>query len=368
MLCMTRTPLRVSLFGGGTDYQAYYDRTPGAVVGMAIDKYIYISSLMLRTWQTYNYRVAYSVLEQVQSIEEIKHPVVREVLKHYGVTTRLDLGVQSDLPSSGGLGSSSAFTVGFVNLIATLFDRSMTKVELARKAMFVEQVLLEENVGVQDQLHTAVGGLNRFDFDRGRFRITPLQVEGRTLDALNRSMFLIHTGLSRRASDQAARQIATIRTGGSDRELAELFDMVGVCTDLLENAGSGVARELGALLHQGWGIKRAMSPGISNPLIDDIYKRALTAGAYGGKLCGAGGGGFILVMIEPDRAEALARLVAPLPVIPIRMDVHGSTLVQPAGGVWDREDRAASLRSRVLEIAPAPAAPSLAPWAVNAAE
>ena len=368
MLCMTRTPLRVSLFGGGTDYQAYYDRVPGAVVGMAIDKYIYISALILRTWQTYNYRVAYSLLEQVQAIEEIKHPVVREVLKHYAVNARLDLGVQSDLPSSGGLGSSSAFTVGFVNLISTMFDRPMTKVELARKAMFVEQVLLQENVGAQDQLHTAVGGLNRFDFDRGRFRIMPLQIEGRTQDALNRSMFLIHTGVSRRATDQAAQQIATIRTGASDGNLAELFDMVGVCTDLLENAGSDVARELGALLHEGWRIKRALSPGISNPHIDELYAAARAAGAYGGKLCGAGGGGFILVLIEPDRAEALARAIAPLPVIPIRMDVHGSTLVQPAGGVWEREHLVSSLRPAVFESPAHKASLEPASLALNAAE
>jgi D-glycero-alpha-D-manno-heptose-7-phosphate kinase len=247
MLCTTRTPLRVSLFGGGTDYPAYFERAPGAVVGFAINRYIYISALVLTAWQAYNYRIAYSTLEHTERVEDIQHPIVREVLRHYDSGERLDINILSDLPASGGLGSSSAFTVGFVNLISTMFDRALTKMELARKAMFVEQELLAENVGVQDQLHTAMGGVNRFDFDgRRRFRMTPLHLDLDTVERLNNCMVLVHTGSPRRASDMALEQIGAIKAGQSDQELSRLYDMVSVAVELLEGGGD-VVPELGLM-------------------------------------------------------------------------------------------------------------------------
>ena len=331
MLCTTRTPLRVSLFGGGTDYPDYFERAPGAVVGFSINRYIYISALILTAWQAYNYRLAYSTLEHTQAIEDIQHPIVREVLRHYGVSERLDINILSDLPASGGLGSSSAFTVGFVNLISNMFERPLTKMELARKAMFVEQDLLAENVGVQDQLHTAVGGVNRFDFEgERRFRMAPLHLDLPTLERLNSCMVLVHTGSPRKASDIALEQIGFIKAGRSDQELARLYDMVSTAVEVLEGGGD-IVPELGLMLREAWAVKRNLSARVSNPLIDELYARCLRAGAYGGKLCGAGGGGFMLMLIEPEQRRALELAVAPLPVIPIEIDVHGSTLIHPVG-------------------------------------
>ena len=336
MLCTTRTPLRVSLFGGGTDYPAYFERAPGAVIGFSINRYIYISALVLTAWQAYDYRVAYSTLEHTKTIEDIQHPIVREVLLHYGVTERLDINILSDLPASGGLGSSSAFTVGFVNLISNMFERPLSKMELARKAMFVEQELLAENVGVQDQLHTAMGSVNRFDFEgRRRFRMTPLHLDLPTLQRLNSCMVLVHTGSPRKASDMALEQIGVIKAGRSDHELAQLYDMVSDAVELLEGGGD-VVPELGLMLRDAWAVKRTLSTRVTNPHIDDLYTRCVRAGAYGGKLCGAGGGGFLLMLVEPERREALEAAVAPLPVIPIEIDVHGSTLMYPSTGVWPR--------------------------------
>ena len=259
MLCTTRTPLRVSLFGGGTDYPAYFERAPGAVIGFSINRYIYISALVLTAWQAYDYRVAYSTLEHTKTIEDIQHPIVREVLLHYGVTERLDINILSDLPASGGLGSSSAFTVGFVNLISNMFERPLSKME----------------------------------------------------------------------------QIGVIKAGRSDHELAQLYDMVSDAVELLEGGGD-VVPELGLMLRDAWAVKRTLSTRITNPHIDDLYTRCVRAGAYGGKLCGAGGGGFLLMLVEPERREALEAAVAPLPVIPIEIDVHGSTLMYPSTGVWPR--------------------------------
>ena len=338
MLCTTRTPLRVSLFGGGTDYPDYFERAPGAVVGFSINRYIYISALVLTAWQAYDYRVAYSQLEHTQRIEDIQHPIVREVLRHYAVGDRLDINILSDLPASGGLGSSSAFTVGFVNLISNMFHRPLTKMELARKAMFVEQELLCENVGVQDQLHTAMGGVNRFDFEgKRRFRMTPLHLDLDTLERLNSCMVLVHTGAPRKASDVALEQIGAIKAGRSDQELARLYDMVSLACELLEDGGD-VAPELGLMLRESWAVKRTLSERVSNPMIDELYQRCIDAGAYGGKLCGAGGGGFLMMLVEPERQAALEAAVAPLPVIPIEIDVHGSTLIHPPSGVWSSRD------------------------------
>lgn len=332
MLVTSRTPLRVSLFGGGTDYPAYFENHPGAVVGLAIDKYIYISALEMNAWQGYNYRVAYSKLEFADRAEEIEHPVVRAVLTHYKVDSRLDINVIADLPASSGLGSSSAFSVGFVNLITSMFQGPKTKMELARAAIEVEQVLLKENVGVQDQLHTAFGGLNRFDFDGKRIRVTPVQAPIEALAALDRSMVLIHTGRQRRATDVAASKVDAIRSNKSGKDLQELYDMVGRCVDFLEQAsGDSFVPTLGAMLDEGWQIKRRLSDKVTDERIDDIYIRARGAGGYGGKLCGAGGGGFVLMLIEPDRLDALAKAVDPLPVIPIGLDSQGSTIITAGG-------------------------------------
>lgn len=328
MMVTTRTPLRVSLFGGGTDYPAYFESHPGAVIGVAIDKYIYISAVELTAWQDYNYRLAYSKLEMTKTIEEIEHPLVRAVLADRGVEARLDINVISDLPASSGLGSSSAFSVGFVNLITQMFGRPMTKMELARAAMDVEQRLLRENVGVQDQLHTAFGGINRFDFHGKRLSVSPVDMSVAAMDALDSCMVLVHTGRQRRATHVAADKIAQIKSGASTGNLEALYKMVGECMDMLESAkGDSFVRELGRMLDESWKIKRQLSERVSDESIDELYARGMAAGAHGGKLCGAGGGGFILMIVDPDRIDDFINRMAPNPVIRIGVDSQGSSLL-----------------------------------------
>jgi len=330
MLWMTRTPLRVSFFGGGTDYPEYFDRQPGAVIGFAINQYIHIGALRLNPFLGYNYRVAYSKLEKCQSIDEIEHPVVREVLRWLDVKENLDISVMSDLPASGsGLGSSSAFSVGFLRLVYAILDRPVTKIDLARASIYVERQLLAEHVGVQDQLHTAFGGVNKFEFEADRIRVTPLQLSGNTFAELRNSMALVHTGIGRRASDAAAAQVKEIKEKRVESNLGEMLQLVKECVAMLESPRDDFMSELGRMLSHTWRLKRGLSKAVSNDEIDRIFEAIISSGAYGAKLCGAGGGGFFLALIPPDRLDRLRAAVAPLSVLPIDIDVDGTSLIYP---------------------------------------
>lgn len=344
MLWMTRTPLRVSLFGGGTDYPEYFERKPGAVVGFAINRYIHIAALRLSVYQDYSYRVAYSRLEQVSKVEDIQHPVVREALRDFGVTDHLDISVMSDLPASGsGLGSSSAFTVGFVRLIHALLDKPAAKIEVARRAMRVEHDLLAENVGVQDQLHAAFGGFNRYDFCGSDIGVTPVKASADSLADLQRHLVLVHTGIGRRASDAVNAQVAATRRRELDRDLADLYALVEACVALVEAAPRSFLPELGRMLNESWRIKRGLTARVSNDSVDAVFDAIRRAGAYGAKLCGAGGGGYFVALAPPERHAALAAAVAPLAVLPIAFDTVGSTLVYPPTADGGREPALAAL-------------------------
>lgn len=328
MLISARTPLRVSFFGGGTDYPDYFQRFPGAVVGMAINRYVYVSALRLSEIIDYQYRVSYSQLERVRSSAEIQHPVVRAVLAHYRVEEALDISIQADLPAASGLGSSSAFTVGLVNLVSALKKQSMTRLDLAREAIHVEQVLLSENVGVQDQLHAAFGGLNRFDFVDGRIRITPIQMTAPCLDRLLSSLVLIYTGTTRFASKVLTEQVEATKNRKIDRELSHLLKLVNQSVDVLEGEDpETLLRDFGAMMHEGWQTKRSLSSGVSNPQIDSLYDAALAAGAIGGKLCGAGGGGFLLMVVPPENRRKFDEAFQGHSLIPLGMDRQGSAIL-----------------------------------------
>lgn len=328
MLLTCRTPLRISFFGGGTDYPEYIEQNRGAVVGMAIDKYIYVSALRLAAFLEYKYRLSYSKHERVSSVEAIEHPVVRAVLSHYGIDQPLDITVLSDLPARSGLGSSSSFTVGFLNLIAKLLDLRYTKYELAQKAIFVERDLLRENVGLQDQYHASFGGINRFDFRPGRTQISPVRITGATLELLSQSLFLVFTGIARFASRTLDEQIENTRGKKIERELSHLLKLTDQAVDVLEAEHlTSMLRDLGAMLHEGWETKRRLSQKVSNPAIDDLYETARRAGALGGKLCGAGGGGFFLLLVPPGARDSVAAALQPLKLISLRIDTGGSTVI-----------------------------------------
>lgn len=328
MLISSKTPLRVSFFGGGTDYPDYFSRRPGAVVGMAINRYVYVSAVRLSDIIDYKYRLTYSRLERVLDASELEHPVVRALLQHECIECPLDISIQADLPASTGLGSSSSFTVGLVNLLNALKGNTVTRLDLGRKAIHVEQVLLQENVGVQDQLHAAFGGLNRFDFVDGRIRITPVQMRTECENYLLSSLVLVYTGKTRFASKVLTEQVKSTKEQKLDHELSHLLTLVSQSVDILEGADpESLLRDFGAMMHEGWQTKRSLSSGISNPEIDGLYDAALAAGALGGKLCGAGGGGFLLMIVPPENRRKFEQALAGHNLIPIGMDRHGSVIL-----------------------------------------
>jgi len=328
MLITSRTPLRVSFFGGGTDYPEYFERHPGAVVGMTIDKYVYVSALRLANFLQYKYRVAYSRVEAESRIENIQHPVVRAVLEHYQIEQALDINIMADLPASSGLGSSSAFTVGLINLISSLRSAPLTKLDLGLKAIFIEREVLKERVGVQDQLHAAYGGLNRFDFVDSRIRISPVQMASECQRQFVSSLVLLYTGITRYASENLKEQMESTMEKKVDRELGNLIELTSQAVRVLEGKDpDAMLRDFGAMMHEGWMIKRKLSSRVSTAAIDDLYDRARKAGALGGKLCGAGGGGFLLMVVPPEAREHFASALAPTVAIRVGLDTHGSTII-----------------------------------------
>lgn len=336
MLVSGRTPLRISLFGGGTDYPSYFKRKAGSVIGMAIDKYIYLSALRLGGYVDYRYRVSYSKLEMKDAIDEIEHPVIRTLLMEYGYDCPTDFSVQADVPASAGLGSSSSFTVGFINLMCALQGRFQTKIELAREAIRTEQDLLKENVGIQDQLHAAFGGLNRFNFHGDHIDIKPIGITGEALGELTRSMVLVFTGVKRRATEVVQEQVVRTAGAANDAELSAMIDLLEEAESVLERSRHRVV-ELADLLHQSWALKKRLSSRITSGPIDDLYEFCLQSGALGGKLCGAGGGGFLLMVVPPERRARFVEVVGARRCISFNADVSGSQIISAHGSPWATE-------------------------------
>jgi len=325
---VSRTPLRVSFFGGGTDYPSYFSDMPGAVLGTAIDRYVYIQALPLAGFAEQRFRLTYRITESVDSIDEISHPAVRACLSHYKWQAPLNIATMSDLPGGTGLGSSSAFTVGLINLLHKIRGVSLTQFELAREAIFVEQQLLREEVGIQDQIHAAFGGLARYEFQGAEFAIHPLRITRSRYEALSRSLVLVYTGRARHAASVLAQQETRTRSGANSSYLATLYAMTHAAGRLLERAGDdrNALREFGALLDEAWQVKRRLSDAISDASTDGLYSEGKSIGAWGAKLLGAGGGGFVLFLADPDcHAEFRQRFGAER-VSAIRIESAGSVV------------------------------------------
>lgn len=330
MIVTSRTPLRISLFGGGTDYPEYFQRTPGAVIGFAINKYIYISALPLGAFVDYRYRVGYSRVETVDDIARIEHPVVRTVLVEENHVAPTDFSIQADLPASAGLGSSSAFTVGFQHLVYALKGKEVSATTLAERAIYIEQSLLGERVGVQDQMHAAHGGFNRFDFSGDTNRVASLGLSAKDLKEVARWMVLVYTGRKRHASDVLDEQLKNTVGGTVDAELSEMKKLVDAAESVIVNADAAadIAPGLAPLLAESWSLKRHLSARISDTEIDSLYEAGIEAGAVAGKLCGAGGGGFLLMIVPPDRRDDFLSAMGRRRCVDFEIDAQGSTILR----------------------------------------
>jgi D-glycero-alpha-D-manno-heptose-7-phosphate kinase len=327
-MIISRTPVRVSFFGGGTDYREYYERAGGAVLGTTINKYVYVSLNRLSRFFDYKIRVGYSKAELVNSVEEIVHPSVRECLRYRNIDGNLDIHIFADLPARTGLGSSSAFTVGFLNALYALDGQIVSKERLAADCLCIEQSVLKENVGSQDQVHAAFGGLNVIEFSSRGFTVQPLVISESRRVALEESMMIFFTGQTRLASEVVRDQVARTKSRDNDEFLREMRGMVDAAVNIVSTeSGSQMLKSFGRLMHESWLLKKSLSTNVSNTLIDDAYARALSAGAYGGKISGAGGGGFLTLIVDPDRQESVRTALGDLLEVNCKFEDAGTSII-----------------------------------------
>ena len=330
-MIISRTPFRVSLFGGGSDYPKWYREHGGAVLGFAINKYCYISIRPLPPFFEHRHRIVYSVVENVSEIDEIKHPAVRAVLQDQKVEIGLEIHHDGDLPARSGLGSSSSFTVGMLNALYALRGSMVDRRKLAQEAIRIEQRVIGEAVGSQDQVWAAFGGINRIDFPiAGDFQVRPLVMPGERRQELLDHLLLFFTGFSRFASEIAQKQIDNFDK--RQQHLKTITSLVDEAMDVFQSDTRSIG-EIGNLLNQSWQLKRELADNVTTPEIDEIYEAALDAGANGGKLLGAGGGGFILLFVEPDKQPAVKERLKNLVQVDFGIDEVGSKIVlyEPAG-------------------------------------
>lgn len=324
-MILCRTPFRISFFGGGTDYPAWYREQGGAVISTTINKYCYITCRNLPPFFDYKYRVRYYHREEANSISEIQHPSVRECLSFLQMDRGVDIVHHADLPARSGLGSSSTFTVCLLHALYALKHEMPTKRDLAIHAIRIEQDKIGESVGSQDQTAAAFGGLNRIEFGGPtEILVSPIILHPEKLKRLEQSLMLFFTGFPRTASDIAKEQIQQIPAKKAN--LHEMMQLVNAAGELLQGKGDNL-EDFGRLLHEQWLVKQGMSSMISNSEIDDIYKAGLAAGALGGKLLGAGGGGFMLFLVRPERQEAVKEALKHLLYVPCRFDHLGSQII-----------------------------------------
>ncbi len=330
-MIITRTPFRISFFGGGTDYPAWYRNNGGAVLATTIDKYCYVSCRYLPPFFEHKHRIVYSKIENVQSVDEIVHPAVRAILADMGPDRGLEIHHDGDLPARSGLGSSSSFTVGLVHTLMALQGKYASKDFLAAQAIRLEQDVMKEHVGSQDQVSAAYGGFNIIEFTRDdHFIVSPMILPRGRTEELQSHLMLFFTGLSRFASDVAKSKIDNF--GKKEKELTRMGEMVTEAIMILQGQQSSVL-EFGELLAEAWEYKRSLSDKVSTPEIDEIYTAGRRAGAIGGKLLGAGGGGFLLLFAKPEDQPAVRAALKNLVHVPFRFENAGSRVVlyQPNG-------------------------------------
>ena len=287
-MIITRTPFRISFFGGGTDYPVWYRENPGAVLSTTINKYCYINTRYLPPFFPYKFRIRYTTREETDTIEQIKHPSVRECINFMGVENGIEMVHTGDIPAQSGMGSSSAFTVGFLHSLYALLGRMVSKRQLAREAIHIEQNIIKENVGSQDQVASAFGGLNKIEFGK-QIKETP-----------NRK-----------------------------KELEAMLEMVGEGIDILSSPGRDID-DFGKLLNESWKLKRFLTDKITTPHIDEMYNAAMAAGAEGGKLLGAGGGGFLLIFADPEIQPKIKAALDDLLYVPFSFETLGTQVVHYA--------------------------------------
>lgn len=313
----------MSFFGGGTDLKEFYEEHGGAVLSSTFDKYVYVTVRHLPRFFDYKNQLTYSKIERVNEIDEMEHPMVRNAMKLLDMH-ELIINYDADLPARTGLGTSSSFAVGLLNAFHSLKGKQKDKRTLADEAIHVERVMCDEAGGLQDQIAASYGGLNRIDFDKDGYTVRPIDISKERKEQLNDNLMLFFTGFSRFSADI---QTDTKKNIGNNTErLLKMKSMVDTAEEILVNEEKDLD-DFGRLLHESWMLKRSTGSKISTGQIDQIYDRALNAGALGGKLLGAGGGGFVLLYVPKEKQEAVRKELSELLLVPFRFEEEGTSVI-----------------------------------------
>ena len=325
-MIISKTPYRLSLFGGGTDYPAWYEKNPSKIISASMAYYCYISLKQLPPYFDYVNRVIYSKIESVSDISQIEHPSVRECLKYYDIPNGISVSHDGDLPARSGIGSSSAFTVGLINAITTYLGWLYSQYDLANDAIHIEQNIIGESVGVQDQIMAAIGGVQVIELSRDDKKIMPLDVSIKYFQELESHIMLGFSGIDRLSDVHAKQQVDNIKFGKSEKYLKAITDITNEAYYSLLN--SAPMKDIGKLLDRQWTYKRQLTDDVTNDYIDMIHNKAMNAGAYGGKLMGAGGGGFFMFLAPPEAHERIKLAIPEINVwVPFKFDFEGSTII-----------------------------------------
>ncbi len=324
-MVITRTPFRISFFGGGTDYPAWFENYgKGAVLSTAIDKHCYLTCRYLPPFFDFKTRVVWSKIENVKNHDEIEHSSVRETLKFLNIQKGLEIHHAGDLPARSGMGTNSSFTVGLLNALHALNGKMVNKKQLALDAIHVDQERLKENVGCQDHVAAAFGGFNKIEFGGSdKIAVQPIVLNSKRFNSFQDHLMLFFTGIVRNASDVAAEQIKN--THQKTQELKTMLQMVDEAIKIL--SGNYPLDDFGKLLNESWKIKRSLTSQVSNSDIDEIYETGVKNGALGGKLLGAGGGGFILFFVKPELQRRVKEALKNLLYVPFRFENSGSQII-----------------------------------------
>lgn len=322
----TRTPFRMSFLGGGTDFPAYFNEYGGCVLSATFNKYSYVTVRELPALFDYKNQFTYSKIERFNSPDELKHPLVREAMKYIDID-RIQIAYDADLPARSGIGSSSSFAVGLLNELHLLKGEKLSRMELAKEAIYLERVLCNEAGGVQDQLAVAFGGLNKITFDSDGYKILPIDISHKKKKQFNENLLLVFTGFSHFSGEVAITQQNNI-----PHKISELNEMKALVSEGEKILVSGNdLDDFGKLLDYTWKLKRSLSDRISTSEIDELYTSARNAGALGGKILGAGSGGFMLLYVTPDKRENVLKIFDPSRIIPFEFEDEGTKLIYGGG-------------------------------------
>lgn len=333
-MIITQTPFRMSFFGGGTDFPGFYEEHGGAVLSTTFDKYCYVNVRHLPRFFDYSTELSYAKTERVTDVEDIEHPAIREAMKYLDMH-EIRLTYEADLPARSGLGTSSSFAVGMLNAFYALKGKYADKRKLADDAIYLERSLCKESGGVQDQIAASFGGMNRIQFGPDGYTVNPVIISPERKEELNRNLMLFFTGFSRFSSDIQVKTEQSLKS-----KTAQLIEMLGLVDDAERVLTSkGDLNEFGRLLDYTWKLKRGITDKVSTDSIDAVYDAAIAAGATGGKLLGAGGGGFLLFYVLPERQEIVRTVLKDLLYVPFAFETAGTRVIHYTPESYEPQDK-----------------------------